>query len=206
MVEMEPKDLRSFITHYDFDSYFDDSIPGKVMYSACIAARSKLLLSDTEDSDLQRFLLQHIARSPLKECVFVQITRPNLDNLLNQSKGEAAATLDRLKLIANSYTAPALAGILFTVDKGTRPTVLKILGEMKDERVVPSLVKMLKSSVEMEDRRTALKALISIDTPEALDHVEAVIGEDQELKSVADSSGFRETDKGPREDEHIILE
>jgi HEAT repeat protein len=77
---------------------------------------------------------------------------------------------------------------------------------MKDERVVPSLVKMLKSSVEMEDRRAALKALISIGTPEALDQVEPVILGDLELESLAEEVGFRATEMVPQGDGHIILD
>ncbi|MDP6154875.1 MAG: HEAT repeat domain-containing protein [Candidatus Thermoplasmatota archaeon] len=206
LVEMEPKYVKKFVSDTDLDSFFDNTIPGKVISSACISTRSKVLLSDLYDHDIKWFLLQRIARSPLKECVFEHITKPNLDNLMYQSRGEAEVTLSRLKHIANSYTAPALANVLFTVPKGTRPIVLKVLGEMKDERVVPSLVKMLKSSVEMEDRRAALKALISIGTPEALDQVEPVILGDLELESLAEEVGFRATEMVPQGDGHIILD
>ena len=142
----------------------------------------------------------------MKECIFELITKPNLENILYQSKIEAAATLSRLSNVVNSYTAPALAGILFTVPKGTRPTVLKVLGELKDERVIPSLVKMLKSSVEREDRRAALKALISINTAEALKQAELLMEENREIKSVAEKFGFRVNEETSHEDEHIILE
>ncbi len=206
LVEMEPKDVKRFIVDYDLNSFLENTIPGKVLSSACISTRSRIHLADPPESDIKYFLLQHISRSPLKECIFELITKPNLENILYQSKIEAAATLSRLSNVVNSYTAPALAGILFTVPKGTRPTVLKVLGELKDERVIPSLVKMLKSSVEREDRRAALKALISINTAEALKQAELLMEENREIKSVAEKFGFRVNEETSHEDEHIILE
>ena len=206
LMEMEPKDVRISIMNNELNFFDCDTLPGKIMSSACICAQTRLLLSDPRDHDIKEFLLQHIARSPLKECVFEQITKPNLDHLLYQSREEANVTLARLKYIANSYTAPALASVLFTVPKETRPLVLKVLGELKDERVVPSLVKMLKSSVEMEDRQAALKALISMGAPEARDHVEAAIVDDPEMARIAEESGFRATGEESHEDEHIILD
>ena len=206
IVEMDPKELEIHLLNDDFEPFFDDSLPGKVLYSAVIGTRTQMELDELTDREIKEFLIRRIVHSPVEGLIFKYITRPKINNLCNEAKGQAKKTLSQLRSVNDSFTAPALSEVIFSLSKDVRPLVLRALGDLKDPRAVSPLGQILTSSVEKADRIAALEALISIGGRETERYIKPAIRNNKEMEEVAKNKGFILTGEEMGEKDLFILE
>lgn len=189
-LETDPRNVITSMSEQGVEGIFDSSGEGRIMAGIWRAVQIKMLLDEIDPVEARTALFSRLQDTPLGESFFYRVVLPKINNLEGASRGNATRTLGEIKLTGSRYISPALSDMFFQLDPEVRPLVMELLGELGDERAIPTLGKILRTSADTEERIGALAALLGMELPRSGKLAEEVCTEDGKLCDAARKAGL----------------
>ena len=206
LLELGSPELLELASRDHFGRSLSESEGERILGGIFIYLRTRIHLGEIREADIKGELFSRLLDTPLGEPFFEDVLMPKIRSLTRVTTGDATRLLEEVRVAGRRYAPSALSDIIFSLDREIRPLVMRVLGELGDERAMPSLQKMLETSVEREDRIAAMEALLELNTSDSRDIARSAAAGDAELHEVAARRGLTIADKVESDEKKVLLD